>query len=169
MMKVSQQTIAKLEDFLKDLPSEVWAKCSICNETLVHYVKKAEVETGSGTATVTRVLADKINESAAPGDKITGEQLRQRALRHTGERADKCADRTDKKEPVTWRCTICNREYPVTIEACPDCDGSNGVVSHAMDFAASAISQLKRIRKDDPNREKAFLKIENYIAKQRAE
>ncbi|MDX9788651.1 MAG: hypothetical protein RBT11_17875 [Desulfobacterales bacterium] len=168
-MKVSQQTIAKLEDFLKDLPSEVWAKCSICNETLVHWAKKAEAETGAGTATVSKAIADKVNSDAAPGDKISSEALRQRIIGKTTDKNLSVRYEQIKSKPATWRCTICNREYPATTETCPDCDGSNGIVSYAMDFAASAISQLKRIEKSDPNREAAFLKVEAYIAKMRAE
>lgn len=36
------------------------------------------LKTGAGTATVTRDLSDKINEDAAPGDRVSGEQLRGR-------------------------------------------------------------------------------------------
>lgn len=54
-------------------------KCALCSETLTHVVKKVEVETGAGTATVTRVLADRLNDGAAPGDVVYGENLRGRA------------------------------------------------------------------------------------------
>lgn len=60
------------------------SKCRLCTETLTHIVKKAEVETGAGTATVTRAIAEKINENAAPGDKVTAGALEQRVRRHEG-------------------------------------------------------------------------------------
>jgi len=102
MPRVSKETIEKLNSFICSLPSEAKNKCAICNETLTHLVKTAEVETGAGTATVTRALADEINQTAAPGDRVTGERLRQKTLRHTGERTDKCADRTNNPPPTGW-------------------------------------------------------------------
>jgi len=47
----------------------------MCNETLVHIVKQAEAQTGAGTATVTRALADDINENALPQDKVKPSSL----------------------------------------------------------------------------------------------
>ena len=78
MPRVSEQTIEKLNEFFDTLPAEAKSKCALCNETLTHIVKMAEVETGAGTATVTRVLSDKINDGAAAGDRVSGSQLRQR-------------------------------------------------------------------------------------------
>jgi phage N-6-adenine-methyltransferase len=78
MPRISQETIARLNAFIDTLPVEQRNKCALCNETLTHLVKTAEVQTGAGTATVTRALADRINEDAAPGDRVKGENLRAR-------------------------------------------------------------------------------------------
>lgn len=52
----------------------------------------------AGTATIARVLAEKINENAAPFDRVTPEELRQRALEHTGEKIRKsiCSNGTNR-------------------------------------------------------------------------
>jgi hypothetical protein len=55
-------------------------------ETLTHIVKTAEVETGAGTATVTRALACRINAGAAAQDVVTGDQLRDRVRNKETER-----------------------------------------------------------------------------------
>ena len=68
MPRVSEETIKKLDDFINSLPQEARSKCALCSETLTHIVKMAEVQTGAGTATVARVLSEKINENAAPVD-----------------------------------------------------------------------------------------------------
>lgn len=54
------------------------------SDTLTHWVKQAEVASGAGTATVMRVLAEKINENAAPGDVVSGKQLRDRVQYNEG-------------------------------------------------------------------------------------
>jgi len=76
MSRVTQETLNKLHAFLDSLDPEVKGKCALCNETLTHIVKMAEVQTGAGTATVTRELAARVNEGAAPGDVVSGEKLR---------------------------------------------------------------------------------------------
>jgi len=67
MPRVSQETISKLNDFLDSLPEAARAKCALCNETLTHIVKTAEAQTGAGTATVTKGLADRINSDVKKG------------------------------------------------------------------------------------------------------
>lgn len=67
MPRVSQETISKLNDFLDSLPEAVRAKCALCNETLTHIVKQAEVHAGVGTATVTKGLASRINSDVKKG------------------------------------------------------------------------------------------------------
>jgi len=67
MPRVSQESINRLNAFIDSLPPEARNKCALCNETLVHLVKTAEVESGAGTATVTRALADRINEDVKNG------------------------------------------------------------------------------------------------------
>ena len=73
MGRVSEETLQKLQDFICSLPDEAKGKCALCNQTLVHIVKQAEVQTGAGTRTVTKVLANNINETAAPRDKVSAE------------------------------------------------------------------------------------------------
>lgn len=144
MPRVSTETIEKINAFFDDLPDEARSKCALCNETLTHIVKSAEAQTGAGTATVTRELAHRINEDAAPGDRVDGEKLRNRV--NNQERKSICVKNTDrptgkkaltqstkkepepkpefkpefKPEPQTWTCTECGKEYPMSVEKC-DC------------------------------------------------
>ena len=78
MGKVSTETIQNVSKFFDSLPEEAKNKCALCNETLVHIVKTAEARTGAGTATVTRMLSERINANAAPADVVSSEQLRGR-------------------------------------------------------------------------------------------
>lgn len=78
MSRVSRETLDKLQAFFDTLEPEVQSKCALCNETLVHIVKLAEVKTGAGTATVTRELAARVNEGSAPGDAVSGKALEMR-------------------------------------------------------------------------------------------
>lgn len=87
MPRVSQETLDKLETFINSLPNEARQKCALCTETLTHIVKLAEVQTGAGTATVTRVLSEKINEKAAPQDQVSGNALRQKVQWNEGLKA----------------------------------------------------------------------------------
>ena len=66
--------------------SRNYDEISTFNQTLTHIVKQAEAQTGAGTATVPRALAEKINETAAPQDQVTAEGLRQRARETAGEK-----------------------------------------------------------------------------------
>jgi len=84
MARVSQEVLDKLQAFIDALPVEARNKCALCNETLTHLVKTAEVETGAGTATVTRELANRINENAAAGDRVSDQALKQKVMRHEG-------------------------------------------------------------------------------------
>lgn len=112
MAAVSAEAIRKLHEFIESLPEEARSKCSLCNQTLTHIVKQAEAQTGAGTRTVTRMLAEKINETAAPADQVTPEGLRQRALETAGEK-----DRTGSNgtnEPTAQNnteksCSSCSR------------------------------------------------------------
>ena len=67
MPRVSKEALDKLQAFFDALPEEARSKCALCNETLTHIVKTAEVETGAGTATVTRELANRINDDIRKG------------------------------------------------------------------------------------------------------
>lgn len=112
MATVSAEAIRKLHEFIESLPEEARSKCSLCNQTLTHIVKQAEAQTGAGTRTVTRMLAEKINETAAPADQVTPEGLRQRARETAGEK-----DRTGSNgpnEPTTQNnteksCSSCSK------------------------------------------------------------
>ena len=86
MPRVSSEQLKRLQAFFDTLPAEQKGKCALCNETLVHIVKQAEAETGVGTATAARVLAEKVNEAALPADRVTGGQLRDRVRRSAGEK-----------------------------------------------------------------------------------
>jgi len=85
MPRVSPDTIRKLQDFLDSLPEDLNRKCAYCNETLTHLCKTAEAKTGAGTATVTREIANRINDGAAPGDRVSGRGLEMRVHRQEGD------------------------------------------------------------------------------------
>lgn len=78
MGRVSQDTLDKLNAFFESLPDEARSKCTICNETLTHIVKQAEAQTGAGTTTVCRALAERVNENAAKWDVVSESKLRDR-------------------------------------------------------------------------------------------
>lgn len=140
MARVSKEKLIQLEEWFDEkMPNDLAYKCTLCNETLTHLTKMAEAEVGVGTATVTKMLAERINEHALEHEQVTGELLRQRALRKSGERTDKCADRTnkltgtspdtiivdelaDQGEP-TWTCTECGGTFPLSQTTC-NCPGS---------------------------------------------
>jgi len=86
MARNTQDQLQKLKTFMDSLPDEARSKCSLCTTTLTHIVKQAEAETGVGTATVTRALAEQINETALPADRVTEGQLRDRVRRSAGEK-----------------------------------------------------------------------------------
>jgi uncharacterized protein YoaH (UPF0181 family) len=86
MARITAEQLQLLQAFLDSLPDEARGKCSICNTTLTHIAKQAEAEVGVGTATVARVLAEKINETALPADRVTAGQLRDRVRRSAGEK-----------------------------------------------------------------------------------
>ena len=148
-MRVSADALKKLNAFIDALPSEARGKCALCNETLTHLVKLAEVETGAGTATVTRVLAEKINEDAAPQDRVSGNQLRNRVQYNEG--AVKCGNSADN-QPTTY-----NQEEQDAI--------ADGEFFDGQRFATMAIEQLRRIKKDDPDRVAALNRVKEWIDK----
>jgi uncharacterized protein YoaH (UPF0181 family) len=86
MSRTATERIQRLKTFMDSLPDEARSKCSLCTTTLTHIVKQAEAETGVGTATVARALAEKINETALPADRVSGEQLRDRVRYQAGEK-----------------------------------------------------------------------------------
>ena len=84
MGRISRENLDNLKVFISSLPDDVKGKCTLCNETLTHIVKSAEAETGAGTATVTRIIAEHINDGAAPGDEVKGHALNERVRQKEG-------------------------------------------------------------------------------------
>jgi len=164
MGRVSQETIDRLAAFIESLPPEARGKCALCNETLTHIVKQAEVECGAGTATVAKVLAEKINEGAAPGDVVTAEALEKRVKRNEGKvEKDESSflepTATGSKLPTEWVDDSEEEEKPAPV--------ANHMATEADQLAAIVISQLSRMRKDDPLRESALCRILKYIEEMR--
>lgn len=87
MGRIKPETIGLINEMFDQfegvLGKDALSKCSICRETLTHIVVKTEVETGAPRSTVTRELAGRINEGAAPLDRVNGNQLRQRVIGQT--------------------------------------------------------------------------------------
>ncbi len=116
MSRVSKEALEKLSEFINSLPDEARSKCALCNETLTHIVKQAEAQTGAGTATVARELANRINENAAPGDRVSDQQLRCRVQRQEGlsarnEQIKPEPDEYPFQESDAWpRCKQCGEE-----------------------------------------------------------
>jgi hypothetical protein len=96
MARLSPETTKKLSIYINSLPPEIYKKCALCNETLTHFVKQAEAKSGAGTASVTRALAEKVNEGAPPADCVSPGALRQRVLNKEGAI---CRNPTNKPEP----------------------------------------------------------------------
>ena len=175
-MRVNSTTLSKLEAFMDSLPQEAKQKCSLCNETLTHIVKQAEVATGAGTATVTRVLAARINEDAAPGDMVTVRALTGRVERHEGKdgmspiRGNKQPEPEDKKmvSGQALNLRVVRHQKKQEFENEPEMNFAvlNGVVYDAPTFAHTAIAQLERIKKEDPNRVAALVRVKAWIDKQ---
>lgn len=62
--------VEKLSPFIGSFPEDARSKCTLSTKTLTHIDKKAEVQTG--TETVTRVLAEKVNGGVVPADVVIG-------------------------------------------------------------------------------------------------
>ena len=96
MARVPKATIAKAKAALDAHSQEIVNKCALCSETLTHIVKSVEAQTGAPTATVTRMLADRISDNAAPGGRVTPRQLEGRVYRQEN---DIPTNRGNKSEP----------------------------------------------------------------------
>jgi len=106
--RVRQETQIKVMEQLEALPEDARSKCALCRETLTHVVKKAEAATGAGTATVTRILAELINETAAPADRVTGKSLQDKVRYYEGK--DKIGN-SENKNPGPWpTCEECGEK-----------------------------------------------------------
>ena len=171
MPRVKQETINKLRDLINSLPDESRNKCALCNETLTHIVKQAEAQIGAGTATVTRVLAEEINKDAAPRDRVTGEQLRQRTRYNEDPSIwqnspnkptePETADDWPDGEP-TWTCKNCGGEFPV---AETECYCQKNPISQNFQCAQMAIVNLERINKKEADWKGAYQKVSLWISK----
>jgi hypothetical protein len=170
MPRVSKDTLEKLKAFVDSLPMEAMGKCALCVDTLTHLEKTAGVKTGAPTATITRAFADRINENAAPWDRVSGEKLRDRVRKQDPVIREKFPnkshpepDQPDKKEeksPVVentateqiknWRE---NKSHPENDYV--DCD----LDSLPMRYARMAVLDLEKIENSHPDRNKAF----NYV------
>lgn len=155
MPRVSADSLEKLNNFFESLPSEARSKCALCSETLTHIVKLAEVETGAGTATVTRVLAEKINEDAAPGDRVTPLALRDRV------RTADQGRRPSQKEKMAQ----CHNNQPPADDYTAEEKRAivSGEIFNGQRFANMAIEQLRRIKDDDPDLIAALVRVQEWI------
>ena len=145
MPRVSEETLEKLQAFIDSLPAEARSKCALCNETLTHIVKRAEVETGAGTATVARVIADKLNEDAAPQDRVTPRALDRRVRRVDESIVPK---REDNPEPKGGKDEPERGRYEV-----------------AMKYARMAVLTLENIQDTHPDKADAIAYVQDWINK----
>lgn len=152
MPRVNPDTLKKLNAFIDSLPDYVKEKCALCNETLTHIVKQAEAQTGAGTRTVCRAIADQHNAGVPEGDKVSEEALTQRVRQKEGV---KMSERHNNPPPPAH-----DLESESELEPLPSFSAH---VTEAMQYAVIAISQLTRIRKDDPERNSAFDRVINWI------
>ena len=189
MARVSEDTLKKLNAFINSLPTDARNKCALCNETLTHLVKTAEVQTGAGTATVTTALAEKINEGAAMNDQVGDEKLRDRVRKQdesirenipnsltTGNDKEKgrkkCIECNKNVVMLTrtgnvckhGRCQTCQKKYSESQKQLKQEVAKEGPKSSwALDYAEMAISQLERIDKSDPKKVEAFNRVTLWI------
>ena len=68
---------------------------------MTHTDKTAEVKTGAGTSTVTRVLARRINEGAAEQDKVSEGALQDRVRRNEGVKVANRQNKTPDSETAS--------------------------------------------------------------------
>ena len=167
MGRVSSESIEKFHAFLDSLPEEARNKCALCNDTLTHIVKRGEVATGVGTATATRLLADRINETAAPQDRVEGNQLRNRVQYNEGKA--KCGNSANSQQDLIGRIDQEQEEEEPEMPAIaqkqrPDLHVVK--MSMAKRFGEIAITQLERIEKDDPEREATLNRVIEWCRKQ---
>lgn len=137
--------------------------------SLNEVIKQYSEETGTPVRTVERWVwpATVKNEGKEESETNTGgngelEKLEKQDLTHGGAR--KGSGRKKKPAPpIIWKCMRCDGKYLIDEPVCPKCDIHYG--TEAMEFAGVSISQLERIRADDPERTKAFRHVSKWIAK----
>lgn len=167
MSIVTADTIRKLNAFIDSLPPEARGKCALCNETLTHIVKQAEAQTGAGTATVTRALAERINETAAPADRVSGKRLQDRVRYNEGR--DKIGNSENKTH-------LSDLEKPPKVEVNRETGEvfENGKklclpaeFTNAHFFADTALLHLESIAADDPKRFEALDRVIDWCEKRK--
>ena len=67
MGRVSKETIEKVENFVDSISEKDREKCNACNKTLTCIMSKGKDITGAGIGTISRFLADKINNDIGSG------------------------------------------------------------------------------------------------------
>ena len=78
----------------------------------------------------------------------------------------------EARDPHMWQCSGCGSYYMPDVVSCDSCERKalkhteTHEVSDAVSFATIAISQLSRIRKDDPKRFEAFEMVTDWIESQ---
>lgn len=172
MGRIAPDTLNKLSAFIESLPEEVRRKCALCNETLVHIVKKIEAETGAGTDTVTRALSNKINEGAATVDRVTPRALESRVRRmekpipaNRGNKSDLVEEAPkpeSKADPQRELFPDAEPRRPPPLVPPP-----SELASSAMQFATMAITNLERIQNDDPKKDDALNRVMEWIKNHR--
>jgi len=101
MSRVKQDVVDQVRELIALLPIEAKSKCALCNETLTHIVKQIEVQANAPMRTVCRELADQINETAAPGDRVSVDALQDRVrTKEDGWRPAKMADCQHNSAPT---------------------------------------------------------------------
>lgn len=185
-------TLQKIREFFDGLTGEAKSKCALCNETLTHIVKMAEVETGAGTATVTKVLAEQLNEGAVEGDKVSAKALDSRVRYHEGK--DKVGNSGNLQNPdaptvkpgdsgdivreverkvragksireAAAEVAETHGKNTETVRKAYNRVGDPARASQAFDIVGFAIAQLERLNRNDPKCEEALLKLETWIQK----
>ena len=163
-MKVTQETIDKLEAFIATLPTEAKNKCSLCNQALVHLVGKAMAETGAPQSTVCNALADSINETAAPLDKVNGKKLADKVDYHT--KGKKAVPGISENKTATPNTEYTNTDVVRTIEIWTDHaeQKRDKGKSSAKDEEESPFREWKLLEQAD-NATKRFIFALNKVSK----
>lgn len=102
MARVSKEIKDKIEEYVNQIPFKKMNKCGTCTETLTHFTKQCEIETGGPTATITKYMSERINETAAPLDRVDGKQLQDKVRYHEGKDKIGISDNKSNSE-YNWR------------------------------------------------------------------
>jgi hypothetical protein len=117
MSRVSAETRETLDRWLDEQPKELREKCKLCRETLTDLVKRAEVATGAGTATVCQVLAEKVSKDTPPADQVSAESLEKRVRRNEGKVKGDETSPLEKEKPKKKGKPVPADDYPMILKA----------------------------------------------------